>query len=229
MITRFFEGCSRDFVSLLGAKAEAVRIDGSRRPAFVQTGSVVVSGWEMAFGRVDHALAAFSVGWTLSRRERIFALRCCPSASSEPTLALRASRREVHRRATRAAGLRRDSGRAGRDPGATIAWPADSLGWFTDQAYNLILLAEDEARMMSHATVEPEHLLLAAARRGNVERLLVGDAFAARAIHDEILRIKGFGEKLQLRPGGRRSARRCCAERWPLRWTGAWPHRARGQ
>lgn len=70
------------------------------------------------------------------------------------------------------------------------------MGWFTDQAYNLILLAEDEARMMSHATVEPEHLLLTAARRGNVERLLVGDAFAARAIHDEILRIKGFGEKL---------------------------------
>src|ERR1019366_2871161 len=40
-----------------------------------------------------------------------------------------------------------DSGRGGGDPGVTIAWPEDSLGWFTDQAYNAILLAEDEARM----------------------------------------------------------------------------------
>ncbi len=43
-----------------------------------------------------------------------------------------------------------ESGGAGGDPGATIAWPEDSLGWFTDQAYNLILLADDEARMLSH-------------------------------------------------------------------------------
>ncbi len=46
----------------------------------------------------------------------------------------------------------------GGDP-VMIAWPKDSLGWFTDQACNLIRLADDEARMMSHATVEPEHLL----------------------------------------------------------------------
>ena len=90
-----------------------------------------------------------------------------------------------------------DSGRGDGDPGVTIAWPEDSLGWFTDQAYNLILLADDEARMMSHATVEPEHLLLATTRRGNAERLLAG---LSRAIHDQILRIKGFGEKLELRP-----------------------------
>jgi ATP-dependent Clp protease ATP-binding subunit ClpA len=90
-----------------------------------------------------------------------------------------------------------DSGRAGGDPGVTIAWPEDSLGWFTDQAYNLILVAEDEARMMSHATVEPEHLLLATTRRGNVQRLLAG---LDHAIHDLILRIRGFGEKLELRP-----------------------------
>jgi ATP-dependent Clp protease ATP-binding subunit ClpA len=71
------------------------------------------------------------------------------------------------------------------------------LGWFTDQAYNLILLAEDEARMLSHPTVEPEHLLLASTRRGNVQRLLAG---LDHAIHDLILRINGFGEKLELRP-----------------------------
>jgi ATP-dependent Clp protease ATP-binding subunit ClpA len=92
-----------------------------------------------------------------------------------------------------------DSGRAGGAPGVTFAWPDDSLGWFTDQAYNLILLADDEARMMSHTAVEPEHLLLASARRGNAERLLGGEGIA-RAIHDQILQISGFGDKLKLRP-----------------------------
>jgi hypothetical protein len=35
----------------------------------------------------------------------------------------------------------------GEDPRVTIKWPQDSPGWFTDQAYNAILLAADEARM----------------------------------------------------------------------------------
>jgi ATP-dependent Clp protease ATP-binding subunit ClpA len=54
--------------------------------------------------------------------------------------------------------------------------------------------------MLSHARVDPEHLLLAAARRGNVERLLAGAGIGARAIHDVIAAIKGFGGKLELRP-----------------------------
>jgi ATP-dependent Clp protease ATP-binding subunit ClpA len=90
-------------------------------------------------------------------------------------------------------------GGAGDERGVTIFWPDDSFGWFTDQAKNLILLAEDEARMLSHGTVEPEHLLLAVARHGNAERLLGGEA-VARAIHDCVLRIQGFGDKLELRP-----------------------------
>lgn len=102
------------------------------------------------------------------------------------------------RRALAAAGG--TSGGAGEDPGLTIAWPQDSLGWFTDQAYNAILLADDEARMLSHPRVEPEHLLLAAARRGNVESLLGREGIDARAIHDVIAAIKGFGGKLELRP-----------------------------
>jgi ATP-dependent Clp protease ATP-binding subunit ClpA len=94
-----------------------------------------------------------------------------------------------------------DGGRGGEDPGVTIAWPEDSLGWFTDQAHNAVLLAEDEARMMNHSTVDPEHLLLAAARRGNAESLLLTRAhIAAREIHDAILRHRGFGEKLVLHP-----------------------------
>ena len=102
------------------------------------------------------------------------------------------------RRAVAAAGG--TSGGAGDDPGLTIRWPQDSLGWFTDQAYNAILLADDEARMLSHPRVDPEHLLLAAARYGNVERLLAGAGIGARAIHDAIAAVKAFGGKLELRP-----------------------------
>jgi ATP-dependent Clp protease ATP-binding subunit ClpA len=89
------------------------------------------------------------------------------------------------------------SGGAGDDPDVGILWPEDSLGWFTDQAYNVILLGDDEARMLSHASVDPEHLLLAATRRGNVQRLLTG---LDHAIHDAIVRLRGFGETLELRP-----------------------------
>jgi hypothetical protein len=89
---------------------------------------------------------------------------------------------------------------SGGGTGATTAWPRDSLGWFTDQAYNAILLADDEARMLSHRRVEPEHLLLAAARRGNVESLLARASVDAVAIHDAIVQIKGFGSRLELRP-----------------------------
>jgi ATP-dependent Clp protease ATP-binding subunit ClpA len=91
-------------------------------------------------------------------------------------------------------------GGAGEDPGVMITWPEDSLGWFTDQAYNAILLAADEARMLNHPTVSPEHLLLAAVRRGNVESLLAREGIDARAIHDAIVQVKGFGDKLELRP-----------------------------
>jgi Clp amino terminal domain, pathogenicity island component len=102
------------------------------------------------------------------------------------------------RRALLAAGGTRRS--AGHDPGVTITWPQDLLGWFTDQAYSAILLADDEARMLSHPGVAPEHLLLAAAHRGNVERLLAGEGIGARAIHDVIVQIEGFGGQLELRP-----------------------------
>jgi ATP-dependent Clp protease ATP-binding subunit ClpA len=91
-------------------------------------------------------------------------------------------------------------GGGGEHPGVSMAWPAHLLGLFTDQAYNAILLADDEARMLSHARVDPEHLLLAAARRGNVADLLAGEGVDARAIHDLILRIRASGPKLQLRP-----------------------------
>jgi ATP-dependent Clp protease ATP-binding subunit ClpA len=104
------------------------------------------------------------------------------------------------RRAHLASSGKGGGARAGEYPGGTITWPEDSLGWFTDQACNAILLAADEARMLSHPRVDPEHLLLAAARYGNVESLLAGEDIDARAIHDAIVQIKGFGGKLELRP-----------------------------
>jgi ATP-dependent Clp protease ATP-binding subunit ClpA len=104
------------------------------------------------------------------------------------------------RRAQLASGGHGGGASAGEYPGGTITWPEDSLGWFTDQAYNAILLAADEARMLSHPRVDPEHLLLAAARYGNVESLLAGEGIDARAIYEAIAAIKGFGGKLKLRP-----------------------------
>ncbi|HEY1345132.1 MAG TPA: Clp protease N-terminal domain-containing protein [Streptosporangiaceae bacterium] len=123
------------------------------------------------------------------------------TAKRQPKRAIRSRMERTGEKYTQARrALLASGGSAGDDPGVTIRWPQDSLGWFDDQACNAILLADDEARMLSHPRVDPEHLLLAAARRGNVERLLAGQGIDARAIHDVITAIKGFGGKLQLRP-----------------------------
>lgn len=94
------------------------------------------------------------------------------------------------------------AGQSGHGLKTAFELPDPLLGWFTDQAYNLILLAEDEARMLSHPAVEPEHLLLATTRHGNVHSRL-GDR-AGPVIYDAIVQIKGFGNRLELAP--RRSA-----------------------
>ncbi len=80
------------------------------------------------------------------------------------------------------------------------------MGRFTDQAYNAILLAEDEARMLRRPTVEPEHLLLATARRGNVERLLTREGIAASDIHRTLVGRGGVGAELVLGPVPRSGA-----------------------
>jgi ATP-dependent Clp protease ATP-binding subunit ClpA len=80
------------------------------------------------------------------------------------------------------------------------------IGLFTDQAYNTILLAEDEARMLGQAVVEPEHLLLAAARRGNVAQLLAREGVVASAIHAAVVRMRGFGAQLAVGPVPRSTA-----------------------
>lgn len=76
--------------------------------------------------------------------------------------------------------------------------PAPVIEVFTDQAFNLILLAKDEARMLGQPTVSPEHLLLALARRGNVESLLARRDLAASDVHAAIVRAGGLGRELVL-------------------------------
>ena len=67
---------------------------------------------------------------------------------------------------------------------------------FTDQAYHLILLAEDEARMLGRAEVEPKYLLLALARHGNVESLLAERGITATDIYNAISSTDGLGNEL---------------------------------
>ena len=72
------------------------------------------------------------------------------------------------------------------------------LGAFTDQAQNLILLAEDEARMLGRLVVEPEHLLLALTRHGNVRSLLAERGVTGSDIYAAIVRRSGVGDDLAL-------------------------------
>jgi len=74
---------------------------------------------------------------------------------------------------------------------------ATVLGLFTDQAYNLVLLAEDEARMLGRPAVEPEHVLLALARSGNVQRLLAGRGVTAGQVYGAVA-AAGLGDDLVL-------------------------------
>jgi ATP-dependent Clp protease ATP-binding subunit ClpA len=80
------------------------------------------------------------------------------------------------------------------------SWDDDGvvLSVFTDQAYNLILLAEDEARMLGRSEVEPKHVLLALARRGNVESMLTKRNITAGDIHRVLVARDGIGSDLVL-------------------------------
>lgn len=94
-----------------------------------------------------------------------------------------------------------DAGGGGDGPGEHVIeadWPEDVLGCFSDQAYNLVLLADDEARMLGRRLVEPEHLLLAFARRGNAQRLLMVAGVFGRDIHRAINDLDGVGDEVVL-------------------------------
>ncbi len=87
------------------------------------------------------------------------------------------------------------------------------LGVFTDQAYNLILLAEDEARMLGRSEVEPKHVLLALMRRGNVESLLAEQAITAGDIYGVLVARDGIGPDLVLGRLSRSAATTSALER----------------
>ena len=70
------------------------------------------------------------------------------------------------------------------------------LAAFNDQAYNLTLLAEDEARMLGQPLVEPEHLLLALTRHGNVRSLCEGRGITGSDVFAAILSESGIGDEL---------------------------------
>lgn len=72
------------------------------------------------------------------------------------------------------------------------------LGAFTDQAHNLILLAEDEARMLGRLVVEPEHLLLALTRHGTLRSLLAEQGREGSDVYAAIVRRSGVGDDLAL-------------------------------
>lgn len=72
------------------------------------------------------------------------------------------------------------------------------LAAFSDQAHNLILLAEDEARMVGQPAVDPEHLLLALARSGNVESLLARRRVTASDIYRAVVDAGGRTDRLVL-------------------------------
>ena len=72
------------------------------------------------------------------------------------------------------------------------------LSAFTDQAYNLILLAEDEARMLGQPLVEPEHLLLALTRHGNVRALCERHGITGSDVFAAIMAERGIGDELVL-------------------------------
>jgi Clp amino terminal domain, pathogenicity island component len=72
------------------------------------------------------------------------------------------------------------------------------LGAFTGQAHDLILLAEDEARMLGRLVVDPDHLLLALTRHGRVRSVLAERGVTGSDVYAVIVRRSGVGDDLAL-------------------------------
>ncbi|HEY3946264.1 MAG TPA: Clp protease N-terminal domain-containing protein [Solirubrobacteraceae bacterium] len=77
------------------------------------------------------------------------------------------------------------------------------MSLFAGDAPDLILLAEDEARMLGRMMVEPEHLLLAFSRRGPVNELLRECGVGAGELYAAVVRAGGLGDDLVLGRLGR--------------------------
>lgn len=66
-------------------------------------------------------------------------------------------------------------------------WMIYGVGLLTGGTSDLLLLAEDEARMLGRAVVEPEHVLLAFSRRGRGKALLGRHGVRGRDLHEALL------------------------------------------
>jgi Clp amino terminal domain, pathogenicity island component len=100
--------------------------------------------------------------------------------------------------------------------GACCVWDhLDDMSVFQGASSDLILLAEDEARMLGQPAVEPEHVLLAFARRGGFDGLLRDQAASVSAsdVHPAIVRRGGMGDELVLGRVPRSPATRQVLER----------------
>jgi len=72
------------------------------------------------------------------------------------------------------------------------------MSFFSGHVVDLLRLAEDEARMLGRADVEPEHMLLAFCRHGHGRDLLAQQSLAPRDLHAAVVRIAGEGDELLL-------------------------------
>jgi Clp amino terminal domain, pathogenicity island component len=87
------------------------------------------------------------------------------------------------------------------------------LDVFHPRARELIVLAEDEARMLGRPVVEPEHLLLALTRCGTVRWLFAECGVSGSDVHAAIVRASGVGDDLVLGAVPRSSATDAVLER----------------
>jgi ATP-dependent Clp protease ATP-binding subunit ClpA len=81
------------------------------------------------------------------------------------------------------------------------------MSFFSGHVADLLRLAEDEARMLGRANVEPEHMLLAFCRHGHGRDLLAQHSLQPRDLHSAVVRIHEEGDDLLLGrlPRSRRS------------------------
>ena len=81
------------------------------------------------------------------------------------------------------------------------------MSFFSGHVVDVLRLAEDEARMLGRAEVEPEHMLLAFCRNGHGRDLLARRSLRPQDVHAAVVRIYGEGDDLLLGrlPRSRRS------------------------
>src|SRR5579863_7434264 len=69
---------------------------------------------------------------------------------------------------------------------------------FTDQARRVVVLAQEEARLLNHNYIGTEHLLLGVIREGDglAGRALTDLGVSLEAVRDQVLVIIGHGERM---------------------------------